>query len=584
LIEFLRFALNQSSENPEIVADYESKLRLKLDVYSTVSVILQDETGQEFVVTREYDPAAGNPYTGTDHGDIKKLFPVMFLSQNEIIKIAEHEVEQIAFIDRFLDFRKFQQKIRDFESDLSQLDSQLAEAFKATKDSRDIVKSVEGIRKELADLEVQLKNPVFDRYAQLGIKDRALRERKEFLVQLRAQLMSQREALVFTPHLPDLDPTVENDPAVKRMQDLASRARTASLGFLDDAIANVDVSIVSADAEYSKWLPTYEAGKDDYDEAVQQSGGDYRKLAQKRAQLLKDLETEEGRLLAFKAKSDRVAEIVKNRDERLEHLQKAYSDFTTERKSRCQQIEDQSGGRLKVSIKPASNVDEFRRRLTKLKKGSWLKDIEIESITRKCQPSDFVRSVVRFNIFESETKIDELAGKVGIERARMLALATWLSENSTLEELLSLEHQAVPQDRPEIRYNIGGKSFAPLTDLSVGQKCTAMLVIALSDGVIPIVIDQPEDSLDIRSIWDDMCTKIRSGKERRQFIFTTHNSSLAVASDTDKFLILEADATRGTITNTGSMDHAPVKNDVIDYLEGGPETYRQKSGKYRIDE
>jgi ABC-type multidrug transport system ATPase subunit len=92
------------------------------------------------------------------------------------------------------------------------------------------------------------------------------------------------------------------------------------------------------------------------------------------------------------------------------------------------------------------------------------------------------------------------------------------------------------------------ESYSPIVaGLSVGQKCTAMLVIALTVGVVPIVIDQPEDSLDIRSIWEDMCSKIRRGKEWRQFIFTTHSSSLAVASDTDKFLIMEATSTHGKV-------------------------------------
>jgi len=110
-----------------------------------------------------------------------------------------------------------------------------------------------------------------------------------------------------------------------------------------------------------------------------------------------------------------------------------------------------------------------------------------------------------------------------------------------------------------------------------------MLILALSDGTSPIIIDQPEDSLDIRTIWEDMCSKVRKGKERRQFIFTTHNSSLAVASDTDKFTILEAGATSGRVMFSGSMDHAPVKDEVITYLEGGPDTYKIKFGKYKID-
>ena len=148
------------------------------------------------------------------------------------------------------------------------------------------------------------------------------------------------------------------------------------------------------------------------------------------------------------------------------------------------------------------------------------------------------------------------------------------------ESLLALQYRALPQDRPSILYDIGGGQFQSIADISVGQKCTAMLIMALSDGTMPIVIDQPEDSLDIRSIWDDVCLKLRESKELRQFIFTTHNSSLAVASDTDCYLILEGDANHGKIVHIGAMDHQPITSEVMRYLEGGDDTYKIKFKKY----
>jgi hypothetical protein len=95
-------------------------------------------------------------------------------------------------------------------------------------------------------------------------------------------------------------------------------------------------------------------------------------------------------------------------------------------------------------------------------------------------------------------------------------------------------------------------------------------------------VDQPEDSLDLRTIWDDLCTKLRGAKDRRQFIFTTHNSSVAVASDSDKFTILQATADHGTVVFSGSMNAAKMKAEVISYLEGGKSPYFLKRQKYNI--
>ena len=77
-----------------------------------------------------------------------------------------------------------------------------------------------------------------------------------------------------------------------------------------------------------------------------------------------------------------------------------------------------------------------------------------------------------------------------------------------------------------------------------------------------------------------MCTKIRKGKETRQFVFTTHNQSLAVASDTDKFTIIESDSNTGKIVFTGALDSSEIKEEVITYLEGGRPTYNHKAKKY----
>ena len=118
--------------------------------------------------------------------------------------------------------------------------------------------------------------------------------------------------------------------------------------------------------------------------------------------------------------------------------------------------------------------------------------------------------------------------------------------------------------------------FVPLGSLSVGQKSTALLIMALSDGSMPVVIDQPEDSLDIRSIWDDICSKVRIHKNQRQFIFTTHNSNVAVASDSDNYVILEANSENGRIVHRGSMDHSPVADEVLRYMEGGVDSISTK--------
>lgn len=179
-------------------------------------------------------------------------------------------------------------------------------------------------------------------------------------------------------------------------------------------------------------------------------------------------------------------------------------------------------------------------------------------------------------------KLTALAKSSGVEYARLVSLSDFLLREYDLAGLLKLQYSPVPEDRPEIYLvNPDDKTRVVLKEASVGQKCTAMLLMALCEGSMPVIIDQPEDSLDNRTVWDDVCTKLRDHKEARQFILATHNSSLAVASDTDKYIVVEGTgAQTAKVALSGSVDVPAVKEQVINYLEGGKPTYLHKFAKY----
>lgn len=581
LIEFLRFALDQQPTNDDIRADHDSKLELRLENYGTVEVVVADETGREFTITRVWDPANDHPYTGEVLNPAES-FPVMFLSQNEIIKIAESEDQQIGFIDQFFDFRAFQQKISGFNEVLDDLDRALAESLEAFRAQRELEQTITGTTKEIAKLDDELKNPVFDQYSKQEAKDSALRQQLSFIDEVVKQVEATTKDYrrLQSPGLPSTHAT---DPALRRVVDIAGQVKSTATKKLEETEQELAKLKAQAAAEYAKWSPDFQAEKKAYSEAVQKAGGDYKNLAQKRAKLIKQNELLNQRRSTIKLKSDQIKDVSAERDKAIEDLKKEYDAYSKERQSRCQTIERESTGRLKIRIHESSNVDEFKARLMGLKKGSHLKDLEIDAICQKTDPGTFVKAVIRHAVFGRSKDLEDVAKNTAVDKERLFFLAEFLDEQYELQQLLSLEHQALPKDRPEILYNVGEGRYEKLDRLSVGQKCTAMLIVALSDGTFPIIIDQPEDSLDIRTIWEDMCVKIRKGKERRQFIFTTHNSSLAVASDTDKFTIMEAGATQGRVMYSGSMDHSPLNEEVITYLEGGPDTYRTKFGKYRID-
>jgi len=320
-------------------------------------------------------------------------------------------------------------------------------------------------------------------------------------------------------------------------------------------------------------------------------GGNSQELEEKRKNILKEIERLEERINLLKRKAMQIKEINSKRNEKLNLLKEVYNQYLQERRNKCKFFEEASNGKLLVNIIESTNKDEFKKSLTTLKKGSYLRDSEIEEICNKITPREFIFDLLRYDLAnigenkDSSKYIDNIAQKTNITSDKIKSLVEYLLNTKSYEELLLLQYKAMPQDTPEIKYNIGNRkdhNFVILNNLSTGQKCTAMVILALSEGNMPIIIDQPEDSLDIRAIWDDMCCKLRTGKEKRQFIFTTHNSSVAVASDTDKFIIMISSATKGEIIFSGAIDNEDVRKEVIRYLEGGEPTYRLKYLKYNI--
>ena len=84
-------------------------------------------------------------------------------------------------------------------------------------------------------------------------------------------------------------------------------------------------------------------------------------------------------------------------------------------------------------------------------------------------------------------------------------------------------------------------------------------------------------------MWEDIAKKLRRGKDMRQFILTTHNSSVAVAADSDQFIVMQATAANGRFMVCGAIDRPEVKREVITHLEGGDEPYRLRARKYNMN-
>ena len=132
-------------------------------------------------------------------------------------------------------------------------------------------------------------------------------------------------------------------------------------------------------------------------------------------------------------------------------------------------------------------------------------------------------------------------------------------------------------DLPTIKLSDGGV-YKASSSLSTGQKCTAILPILLMDSENPLLIDQPEDNLDNRFVYETIVDSISKVKKKRQLLFVTHNPNIPVLGEADKVIVLESDGTNARTVNQGTVDHC--KDNIVTLLEGGEDAFNRRKVRY----
>ena len=127
-----------------------------------------------------------------------------------------------------------------------------------------------------------------------------------------------------------------------------------------------------------------------------------------------------------------------------------------------------------------------------------------------------------------------------------------------------------------------------LLDMSDGQKMNSLLELLFSfdDYSFPILIDQPEDDLDVTAITELVVKFIRKKKKQRQIILVSHNAGLVVGSDTENIIIackhIERRKIKGFTYQNGSIESKDIVSSVIQTLEGGVEAFKKRGKKLGI--
>lgn len=119
----------------------------------------------------------------------------------------------------------------------------------------------------------------------------------------------------------------------------------------------------------------------------------------------------------------------------------------------------------------------------------------------------------------------------------------------------------------------------PLQNASFGQRCSAALILLLTIGNTPIVVDEPEAHLDSALIANLLVALIKRVKRDRQIIFATHNANFVVNGDAELVHILDMNSARHTNINPSTLENLEHRQRIL-ALEGGERAFQQREGRY----
>jgi len=144
-------------------------------------------------------------------------------------------------------------------------------------------------------------------------------------------------------------------------------------------------------------------------------------------------------------------------------------------------------------------------------------------------------------------------------------------------------------DHIAIRYGIDYDGV-DIRILSPGTRGIVLLLLylALDDGDNrPLVIDQPEENLDPKSVFDELVDLFIKAKSHRQVIMVTHNANLVINTDADQIIIAEAGPhPQGALPpisyQSGGLENAAIRKAVCDILEGGEGAFQERARRLRV--
>lgn len=582
VVESLRFAFDVEAPAGLGKAQYDKLVQNALPPGTRVDVELELRDGTGYSLTRtagrkpELRDADGNPVELNP----QDVFDLAVYSQGQILETARQPQAHLGLLDSFIEaslseLRREEQTVLDaLQGNRKQLAAALAqEETHAQDDAR--IRHLEEARKAFEKKGVSART---EQRRQLDREERLVEVTLEKLDELRS-VVAELEAFatkpdLLTEKLPHAKVWKELSPDWDALAGKAAAFRTEALS----AITALEKQLKETQAPDSDWSRSVREKREEVARIYRELQEEYPDLDLAQFERI-DRELDDLRLKAGdpKALASRIVELRKRRKKLLADLTEIRRKQYRTRDELATHLTNTLDGAVRVEVDFEGHRQVLADELASLKtgvKGDALRDLAEHS---DCTPEALGEALLE--------GVDTIEKKFGLTAAQ----ATGLVDRIDLEGKFRIQEFALP-DHVTIEFNLAEPKETPryrdLTRLSVGQKATSILLILLAQDRKPLVIDQPEDDLDNRFIFNDVVGRLRDAKDQRQLLLATHNANIPVLGDAELIVVLEAEESAGKptgrIEDAGSIDSNSIKRAVTLILEGGREAFRKRQEKYGL--
>ncbi len=522
-----------------------------------------------------------------DAGTAESPKSIFYIPQGYLSALAYDDGERAHERDNFLTQLlkkndRFSNAIQSFENFVSknkvyieELIQKLLTADTSIKETEALLKK-QGTKAEIED-EIKKKNEQIKKYKSTGITDAEVKKyskskktveesKKEIDVlnqdkEILASIKKTGASIFVSDQEFGLLSSARQELIQKELQ---KKSKESLKTLIDEEIIKIDAQV----KELNKGITDNEKIVKKFDEKIKKS-----KALESLTKELGDLEKIISNLEKL---ASRLAKAKKEREESIESLVKAYDSFESQQIAIYKTIKfEEKFSFLKVEV-----VSQYN---TKHLKNFVERNINTRDSDQGVKTDDDIKSLF-FGDEPQKPSVDTIKKLItGLVDRKIVVKVEAGDVSLVLAQLL--------RNRFEIDYLNSVKTKNGKTcfkDMTGGQKAIALLelIFRFDDEKYPILIDQPEDDLDVGGIASDLVNFVTAEKQDRQIIIVTHNASLVICADTENIIV--SDVKNGGSNKydftyaSGSIENIDRRKDIIEILEGGESALKKRMQKLSV--